>query len=327
MSTFAIGNTMPIISLLVFASVILLCGSGYLLWRSRRGVSAMRLQRRLDRVARRQEGQRSVRKQRQLSDVSAIARLLSSVSLANRTERMIGQSGLGWTVSTLALTSTAVGLLGLALVLVTAQPPLFGLVVGGVLAFLPWLYLMWKRSRRLRRLERQLPEALDLITRAVRAGHALPLAIQLLSEEMPDPIAGEFRIVHEQVNFGISLQHSLNALCERVPLTDMRYFVVSVLIQRQSGGNLTEVLTNLSKLIRERLKLFARVRVLSSEGRMSAWTLAVLPFVLGALMYWANPEFMRPLWTDPMGISIIQTLLTMMVFGIIVLMRLTKIRV
>lgn len=327
MSTSTISNAMPIISLLVFASVILLCGSGYLLWRSRRGAAALRLQRRLELVARTQGGERSVRKHRQLSDVSAIARLLNGMSLANRTEQLIGQSGLAWTVSTLALTSAFAGLAGLGLVLLTAQPALFGLLVGAVLASLPWLYVMWKRGRRLRRLERQLPEALDLITRAVRAGHALPLAIQLLSEEMPDPIAGEFRLVHEQVSFGISLQHSLSALCERVPLTDMRYFVVSVLIQRQSGGNLTEVLSNLSKLIRERLKLFARVRVLSSEGRMSAWTLALLPFVLGALMYWANPDFMRPLWTDPIGISIIQTLLTMMVFGIIVLMRLTKIRV
>jgi tight adherence protein B len=327
MSISTVGNVMPIISLLVFASVLLLCGSGYLLWRSRRGVAAMRLQRRLDLVARTQGGERSVRKQRQLSDVSSIARLLSSLSLANRLERIIEQAGLGWTVSSVTLTSAAAGLVGLALMLLTAQPPLFGLLVGAVLASLPWLYVTWKRGRRLRRLERQLPEALDLITRAVRAGHSLPLAIQLLSEEMPDPIAGEFRLVHEQVSFGISLQHSLTALCERVPLTDMRYFVVSVLIQRQSGGNLTEVLSNLSKLIRERLKLFARVRVLSSEGRMSAWTLAVLPFMLGGLMYWANPAFMSPLWTDPLGISIIRTLLTMMLFGIIVLMRLTKIRV
>jgi tight adherence protein B len=317
----------PVVSLLVFVSVILLCGAVYLLWRSRRGTAAVRLQRRLAMVARTHEGQRSLLKQRQLSDVSSIARLLSGVSLANRLERMIEQAGLSWTVSSLVLSSAAASSLGLAFVVLAAQPALFGLVVGGLLAALPWLYVMWKRSRRLRRLERQLPEALDLITRAVRAGHALPLAIQLLSEEMPNPIAGEFRIVHEQVSFGISLQQALTGLCERVPLTDMRYFAVSILIQRQSGGNLTEVLSNLSKLIRERLKLLARVRVLSSEGRMSAWTLALLPFVLGGLMYLANPDFMRPLWNDPIGVSILQTLLTMMMFGIIVLARLTKIRV
>jgi len=327
MSNTAASTPFPIIFALVFVSVMLLCVAGYLMWRSRRGAAAMRLQRRLDLVARTSEGQRSLLKQRQLSDVSAIARLLSELALATRLERLIGQSGLSWTVSSLLLTSAAVGSLGLAYVILTGQPAIFGVVMAGLLASLPWLYVIWKRSKRLRRLERQLPDALDLITRAIRAGHSLPLGIQLLSEEMPDPIAGEFRLVHEQVSFGVSLQQALTSLCERVPLTDMRYFVVSVLIQRQSGGNLTEVLGNLSKLIRERLKLLARIRVLASEGKMSAWTLALLPFVLGGLMYLANPEFMRPLWTDPIGISIIQTLLTMMVAGIIVLMRLVKIRV
>ena len=327
MSNTAASTPFPIIFALVFVSVMLLCVAGYLMWRSRRGAAAMRLQRRLDLVARTSEGQRSQLKQRQLSDVSAIARLLSDLALATRLERLIGQSGLSWTVSSLLLTSAAVGSLGLAYVILTGQPAIFGVVMAGLLASLPWLYVIWKRSKRLRRLERQLPDALDLITRAIRAGHSLPLGIQLLSEEMPDPIAGEFRLVHEQVSFGVSLQQALTSLCERVPLTDMRYFVVSVLIQRQSGGNLTEVLGNLSKLIRERLKLLARIRVLASEGKMSAWTLALLPFVLGGLMYLANPEFMRPLWTDPIGISIIQTLLTMMVAGIIVLMRLVKIRV
>jgi tight adherence protein B len=306
---------------------MVLCASLYALWRSHRGTAAQRLNRRLDLVAGAGEGQRSVLKQRQLSEVSAIARLLSGLSLATRFEQLIGQAGLPWTVASLVFCSAAAGLVGLGVVVLTAQPPLFGVLLAGLLASLPWLYVMWKRSKRLRRLERQLPDALDLITRAVRAGHSLTLAIQLLSEEMPAPIAGEFRLVHEQVSFGVSLQQALNSLCERVPLTDMRYVVVAILIQRQSGGNLTEVLGNLSKLIRERLKLHARVRVLSSEGRMSAWTLALLPFVLGGLMYLANPAFMQPLWTDPIGISIVQTLLTMMMFGILILMRLVKIRV
>src|SRR5690606_23421712 len=117
---------------------------------------------------------------------------------------------------------------------------------------------------------------------------------------------GEFRIVHDEVNFGVSLQNALMNLCERVPITDVRYFVVSVLIQRESGGNLTEILGNLSHLIRDRLKLLARVRVLSSEGRLSAWILGVMPFALGAVMNMVNPEFMSPLWTDPIGITIMQ---------------------
>jgi tight adherence protein B len=324
------GNAItPIFLLLVFVSVILLVEGAWLLWRAHRGTEAKRLQRRLDLVAHHPGAttQRPLLKSQHLSDVSAFARVLSGMALAATLKRLIGQAGLHWTVARLLLTSATAGCAGLALSMLGAQPATFGLVIAGLLASLPWLWVTWKRHRRLRRLERQLPEALDLIARAVRAGHSLPLGIQLLADEMPAPIAAEFRLVHEQVSFGVSLQQALAGLCERVPLTDYRYFAVSVLIQRQSGGNLTEVLGNLSKLIRERLKLHARIRVLSSEGRMSAWTLAVLPFVLGALLYYVNPTFMQPMWTDPIGLGMLRVLLSMMVLGIIVLSRIARIRV
>ena len=139
-----------------------------------------------------------------------------------------------------------------------------------------------------------------------------PPALKMAGEEMAEPIAAEFRTVHDEVNFGVSLQQALTHLSERVPLTDLRYFVVAVLIQRESGGNLTEILGNLSRLIRERLKLMAKVRVLSSEGRMSAWILALMPFALAGVLNLMNPEFMSPLWTDPIGISMIKYLLVMM---------------
>jgi tight adherence protein B len=320
---------MLVVLSLVFVSVILLVEGAWLLWRARHGAAAVRLQRRLDLVGRKSdvEGQRPLLKSHRLSELSSLARALSGVALAARLNSIIAQAGLHWTVARLLFSSATAGATGLALGFVGAQPTVFSLVPAGVLAALPWIWVTWKRRRRLRRLEQQLPEALDLIGRAVRAGHSLPLGIQLLAEEMPDPIASEFRLVHEQVSFGVSLQQALAGLCERVPLTDYRYFAVAVLIQRQSGGNLTEVLGNLSKLIRERLKLFTRIRILSSEGRMSAWTLAVLPFVLGALLYWVNPTFMQPMWTDPIGLGMLRVLLSMMLLGIIVLSRITKIRV
>jgi tight adherence protein B len=325
----AASNAIPIILLLVFVSVILLVEGAVLLWRARRGTAATHLQRRLDQVANKaaQPAQRPLLKTRQLSEVSAVARMLSGVMLATRLERVIAQAGLHWTVARLVLSCAAAAGAGLGLGVLGAQPAVFGVLFAALLGSLPWVWVTWRRSRRLRRLEQQLPDALDLMTRAVRAGHALPLGIQLLSEEMSDPIASEFRLVHEQVSFGVALPQALAGLCERVPLTDYRYFAVSVLIQRQSGGNLTEVLGNLSKLIRERLKLLARIRVLSAEGRMSAWTLGLLPFGLGGVIYWVNPEFMQPMWTDPIGIGILRTLLSSMFVGIIVLIRIVKIRV
>jgi len=139
-------------------------------------------------------------------------------------------------------------------------------------------------------MEVQLPDTLDLIGRALRAGHALPSGLKMAGEEMSDPIAAEFRITHDEMSFGVSMQQALSNLGERVPVTDMRYFVVAVLIQREAGGNLTEVLDNLSKLIRNRLMFHARVRVLTTEGRMSAWVLGLLPFALALFMNFANPN-------------------------------------
>jgi tight adherence protein B len=207
------------------------------------------------------------------------------------------------------------------------QPMLLALAAGIGAAMLPVFYLQRQRSRRLTRMERQLPDALDLVTRALRAGHSFASGVQMIGEEMSDPIASEFRMVADEVNFGVSLQQALTNLSERVPLTDLRYFVVAVLIQRDSGGNLTEVLGNLSKLIRDRLKLLARVRVLSSEGRLSAWILGLMPFALAALMNIFNPEFMSPLWTDPIGQTVIKYLLGLMLVGIVLLRKLVKIRV
>jgi tight adherence protein B len=323
------SNIIPIISILVFISVVLLIEGIYLIWNSRRGKAAMRLQQRLGPLARQRAAgtQRSVLKQRKFSALSQLERLLSAMPLAVRLEQIIEQSGLPWTVSRLLLTSTGLLFLGLAIANLFAQPLLTSTLIALLLGALPLTYVLRARRKRLRKLEMQLPDALDLITRALRAGHSLPLGLQLLSEEMPAPIAGEFRLVYEQISFGISLQQALVSLCERVPLTDFRFFAVSVMIQRQSGGNLTEVLANLSRLIRDRLKLLARVKVLTSEGKMSGWILGLMPFGIGGIMNLVNPEFMSPLWKDPLGISMLQVLLTMMFLGMLVLRRIVKLRV
>jgi tight adherence protein B len=134
-------------------------------------------------------------------------------------------------------------------------------------------------------------------------------------------------MVHEEVNFGLTLQQALKHLTERVPLTDLRYFVVAVQIQRESGGNLAEVLGKLAQLIRARLRLLARVRVLSSEGRLSAWILVLLPFVLGGLLTVFNPRFMQLLWTDPIGITLLKWMLGLMLLGVVLIARIVRIRV
>jgi tight adherence protein B len=197
-------------------------------------------------------------------------------------------------------------------------------IAGGVL---PLLYVVRKRIQRMQKIVEQLPDALDLISRALKAGHAFPSGLQMVGEEAQDPIAGEFRIVHDEINFGVAVPTALANLANRVPSPDMRQFVIAVLIQRETGGNLTELLSNISALIRGRLKLFMKIRVLSAEGRMSAWILCLLPFFLAGVINLINPRFMAVLWTDPMGLKMIYAALVMMVLGALWMRKIIRIRV
>jgi tight adherence protein B len=324
------GNAFLVMLVLVFIAVLLLLESGYLLWQTQRGQEAKRIGKRLRAFSRSSHigSQAQLLKDRMLSDVPAFERWLSKLPHAAALQRYIQQSGLDWTVSRLLLTSVAAAVLGFIVLASAAHQVIFiGAAGAMLLSSLPVVYVSWKRQRRLEKMEQQLPEALDFMTRALRSGHAFSSALLMVGEEMQDPIAGEFKMVHDEINFGVAIQQALINLSERVPLTDLRYFVVSVLIQRDTGGNLTEVLSNLSRLIRERLKLIGRVRVLSANGRFSAWTLVVLPFALGALMNLMNPDFMSPLWTDPIGITILQITLGLMVIGVLIMRKIIKIRV
>ena len=324
------GNAFLTIAVLVFVAVLLLLEGLYLLWRNYKGPEAKKIEKRLRALSASDDNtaQAQLLKQRMLSEVPLFERLLLNFPRAHSLDRIILQAGLEWTVSRLLVYGAACGLAGFLLtVMGLHQAPLLGLAAAGLFAAMPLLYVLFMRSKRLARMEQQLPEALDLVIRALRAGHSFPTGLQMIGEEMAEPIANEFRIVADEVNFGVSLQQALANLSERIPLTDLRYFVVAVLIQRESGGNLTEVLSNLSRLIRERLKLLMKVRVLSSEGRLSAWILVAMPFGLAALMNIFNPQFMSLLWKDPIGISIIKYMLGLMAFGVLMMRKIVRIRV
>lgn len=324
------GNAFLVVAVLVFVAVLLLLEGLYLIWKSYKGPEAKKLEKRLQALSASHDAtaQAQLLKERMLSEVPAFQRLLFSIPRAHSLDKFILQSGLNWTVSKLLLSCAGLCVIGLVLMSgVARQPILMSAAAAAALAALPLLYLQYKRSGRLDKLERQLPDALDLVTRALRSGHSFASGLQMIGEEMAEPIANEFRIVSDEVNFGVSLQQALTNLSERVPLTDLRYFVVAVLVQRDSGGNLTEVLGNLSRLVRERLKLYGKVRVLSSEGRLSAWIVGSMPFALAGVMNLVNPSFMSPLWKDPIGISIIKYTLILMAFGVLILRKIIKIRV
>jgi tight adherence protein B len=321
-------NVYLIVALLTFVCVVLLLESLFLMWRSQHGADAQRLRSRLQDLAAENDPQRSRLLKEQMAGGPAVLESLTRrLPQAQKLQRMMDQSGLAWSIGKLATLVVLASAVGVAASIVLHLPPLVELGLAAAVGIAPIGYVGRKRQQRMRRLEQQLPDALDLLCRGLRAGHALSATLKMAGDELQEPIRSEFRSVHEEVNFGVSLQEAMSNLADRVPTTDMRYFVVAVLIQRESGGNLTEILGNLSHLVRERLKLVGRVRVLSAEGRMSAWILVLMPFVLGGVMTILDPKFMTPLWTDPMGISMIKAMLGMMLLGVLVVRKIVRIRV
>lgn len=321
------GNVFYLFAVLAFLAVVLFVEGAYQIWNAYRGPEARRISRRLQAMS---AGgvQSSILRQRMTNEMPPLERWLMRLPRMRQLDRLMTQSGLDWTVrGFIAGSALCGGGMFLAASAVPAIPWFVALLLGLVAAGVPALYLLRRRTLRLRRFEQQLPDALDLIGRALRAGHAFPTGLKMVAEEMPDPVASEFRATHEEVNFGVAMPQALTAMSARVPSTDLRYFVIAVLIQRETGGNLTELLDNLSRLIRERLKLLGKVRVLSAEGRMSGWILSLLPFVLALTINLINPKFMHVLWIDPAGHRMVEIALALMVAGIFLMRRIIRIHV
>lgn len=318
-----------VFAIMAFVAVVLALEALYMFWNSYRGPEAKKIEQRLRALSAGADAsaRATVLRNRMLSEVPAVERLLLAIPRVHRLDRLLLQSGLDWNVAKLLLLSAVAAGVALAVLAFVSVLPLLHLAAVAGAALIPFAYVQWKRGKRLRRIEQQLPDTLDLLGRALRAGHALPSGLQMAGQEMADPIASEFRITHDEINFGVSMQQALANLSGRVPLTDLRYFVVAVLVQREAGGNLTEVLDNLAELIRNRLKFHAKVRVLTTEGRMSAWVLCLLPFVIAGLLNFANHEFISILWKDPIGIMITNIVLGMMAVGALWLYKLSRIRV
>lgn len=324
------GNLFYAFIVFAFVAAVLLLEGLYLTWNAYKGAEAKRIERRLRAMSAgaTSGGEASILKQRMLSEAEPLQRFLLGLPRIQELDRLLQQSGSSWSVSFFAGLTLAVAL---GAFFVASLVPLLHWIIAAVAAvcaaLLPLLFILRKRAKRMFRIVEQLPDALDLISRALKAGHAFPSGLQMVAEEAQDPIAGEFRTVNEEINFGVAVPGALTNLANRVPSADMRHFVIAVLIQRETGGNLTELLANISSLIRQRLQLFLKVRVLSAEGRLSAWILCALPFVLAAVINVINPKFMAVLWTDPMGLQMIYAALVMMVLGALWMRKIIRIRV
>lgn len=312
---------------LAFLAVVLFLEGAYMAWNTYKGPEAKRIERRLQAMSAGASHQSSLVKRRLLAQAPGVERLLLQIPRIHQLDRIILQSGSSLNVASFVGLTLLAAAAGMVFTLLVGLPILVVVMAGVAAALTPMFYILGAKQKRMITIGEQLPDALDLMARAMSAGHAFPSALQMVGSEMPEPIASEFRIVFDEINYGISAQEALINLAARVPSTDLSYFVIAVLIQRETGGNLAELLGNISGLIRARLKLLGTVRVLSAEGKLSAQILTLLPFALGFLLQLVNPKFLNVLWTDPIGLKMVYVALFMMVIGIFAMWRITKIRI
>ena len=267
-----------------------------------------------------------LKQEERYSDVEALDRALGKASgLFAPMQRTIAQSGLNVTLGTVLLGSGVLALLTFAIVSRWLRLPLVGEGLGVRAAFIPYMYVRFMRNRRMLKFEEQFPEAIDLLARALRAGHALTTGLSMVADEMKDPVGPEFRQLFDEQNFGRPLDHALRSFAERIPTIDAKFFVTAVLTQREAGGNLAEVLDNLARIIRERFRVKRQVRVISAHGRMTGWVLSALPVSLALFFAAADPETYRKFYSDPLGIKMIVGALTLQVIGVFIIKKIVQI--
>lgn len=253
--------------------------------------------------------------------------IISRVPQFRDAEFMLQQAGLSWTLQTLFLLSVGTALGLGTMVLIASRSVTVGAVATALGATLPYLYVRRRRTKRFNAFEELLPEAIDLVGRALRAGHPLSAGFKMAADDGPEPVASEFRRVFEEQRFGLPVQDSLLSMADRVDLVDVRILVTAILIQREVGGNLAEILDNLASVVRARFTIRRQIRVYTAQGRMTGYLLSALPLILFALLYTINAEYMSILFTDPIGKILITVALTMQFIGFLWIRKIIKIEI
>jgi len=238
---------------------------------------------------------------------------------------LLSQSGLGWSLEVflirVAAASVALGVAGL--LLAGYAMGAVGFVTGGAL---PWMYVRRAKTRRIRRVESQLPDAIDLIARAVRAGHPLSEGLRMVAEEAPEPLAAEFRVTFEEQRFGLPFEEALLGLGDRIEVVDVRILITAILVQREVGGNLSEILERIAETMRARFNLKRQVRVYTAQGRMSGYTLAALPILVGVVITVINPDYMQTLYHEPLGQGLLAGAAALQGIGFLWIRRIVDVR-
>lgn len=313
----------------IFVSVILLIEGIFFLARLQTNPELKRVRKQLTLLTREDPSQEYdiSKKKKRLSDIPLLDRILSSIPVLYRIEKLLVQADFQYPLGAVLLTCAIFFMLGIIVTSFVFNSILFKIAFGIAASFLPILYISYLKNKRSKKFERQLPDAMALMARAMKAGHAFSGAMQMLTTEFDNPISGEFKKVVDEVNFGIGLENALSNLTERVNSQDIKFFAISVIVQRETGGNLAEILEKISDLIRERFKLMEKVHTLSAEGRLSAIILVCIPILVALALSIINPKYMNILRTDSIGNVLIVIAVIMAGFGLLIMKKMIAIKV
>jgi tight adherence protein B len=266
-----------------------------------------------------------VKQAERLSSVGFVEALLRRGTTAIRPiQRLIDQAGSRMTVGVFVLATISAAVIPIVLVTWMTNHLSIALAVGACTSAVPYLWVRRARSSRLWKFEEQFPEGIDLISRALRAGHTFQTGLKMVADELAAPVGIEFRLLYDRQSFGMPLVEALRDFAERTPVLDAKFFATAVLTQREAGGNLAEVLDNLSTVIRERFKVKRQIRVISAHGRITGWILACLPPTLGTVFAFVNREHMQLLWTDPLGLKMLYAAIGLQVVGVLIIRQILK---
>ncbi len=261
------------------------------------------------------------------SRIHWIDRFLQRNRVALGIQLLIEQADLRWTVGRFAFVALAAAALGAALGNWWISPGLLGWMPGLVLGIAPYVYLVQRRNKRFRQFGALLPEAIDLMTRSLRAGQALSLCLETVGTEVSDPLGTEFRRASDEQSYGLPFREAMLNLSRRVPLSDLHFLVTAILVQKETGGNLAEVLDKASHVLRERLRVEGQARTHTAQGRATGWILCALPFVMFCVLNIVSPGYGRVLFQDETGKKLVATALVMMAIGVFAIRRIVKIKV
>jgi len=323
--------TQMLISFLVFLFALFLVFGAYILATQGSDAKRARLRQRLSEAllhsAHTDDPEVVLARSELMSEIPTLNRLLIQLQIATRLKRVLDQADLHITVTRLVMFSAMAAILAALAASVLVTSIILVLLCGLVAATVPFIHVLYKRKQRFDRFLENLPDALDLISRSLSAGHAFSEALHMVSVEMPDPISTEFRKAYEEQNLGLSLKLALENLVQRVPLLDLRMCVTAVLIQRETGGNLAEILEKVAYTIRERFRIMGDLKTLTMSSRMSAWILCGLPILVSIAVTFMNPEYMSVLWKDPRGHMLIAVAMFLQVTGMLIVRKILRIKI